>query len=143
MIGKLIKYGLILIVGILGYNYFLGSPEEKASSRKIFQEVKEVGVEVGNLVKSEKQKFDKGKYDGALRKVKGVYENLKDKASYLDDKVMSRLDKLDDERADLEKRLENVSEDNTDEAKKTRKNLKKDLDKLLKETEDLVKNLRE
>ena len=143
MIGKIIKYGLILIVGILGYNYFLGTPEEKATSKKIFQEVKEVGVEVGNLVKSEKQKFDKGKYDGALRKVKGVYENLKDKASYLDDKVMSRLDKLDEERADLEKRLDNVSEDNTDEAKKTRKNLKKDLDNLLKETEDLVKNLRE
>lgn len=143
MIGKLIKYGLILIVGILGYNYFLGSPEEKATSTRIFKEVKEVGVEVGNLVKSEKQKFDKGKYDGALRKVKGVYENLKDKASYLDGKVMDRLNELDGERADLEKRLENVSEDNTDDAKKTRKKLKNDLDKLFEETQDLVKNLKE
>ena len=143
MIRTLIKYGLLLVVGVVCYNYFLGTPEEQAHSKKIFQEVRGVGKEIGSLLKSEKQKFDKGKYDGALKKVKGVYDVLKDKAQYLDEKYMSKLDDLDHRRKDLEKRLDDVSDDTSDDAKKTRNELKKDINNLLDETQNLIQNLKE
>jgi len=141
MIRTLLKYGILLIGGILVYNFYLGDESEKESSRKIFTEIKDVGKEVGNLVKSEKEKFDKGKYDGALKKVKGVYDNLKEKAQYLDEKYISKLDDLDERRKDLENRLEDVTDDTTDEGKKQGKKLKKDLEDLLDETQDLIKNI--
>ncbi|HNM26497.1 MAG TPA: hypothetical protein PKL15_13740, partial [Saprospiraceae bacterium] len=66
MIRSLIKIGLVLIVAILVYNRFFGTSAEKEQSKKIFGEMRDVVVSVGQLVKSEKTKFDAGKYDGAL-----------------------------------------------------------------------------
>lgn len=142
MIRTILKYGILLIAGILTYNYFLGTPAEKQSSKKIFTEIKDVGNEVGNLLKAEKEKFDKGKYDGALKKVGNVYKNLKEKAKNLDEKVLSRLDDLDDRRKDLEERLEEVSDENSDEGKKQSKKLQDDLDNLLEETQDLIRTIK-
>ena len=141
MIKSLLKLGLLLLVGIVGYNYFLGDTAEKASARNLVNEVKDVGREIGGLIKSEREKFDKGKYDKALVKLKDVYDGVKDKAQYLDKKYMSRLDELSDRRNDLENRLSEVTDDNSDEGKKQAKRLTKDLDKLLEETKNLVKEI--
>ena len=70
MIKSLLKLLVILVVGILIYNLFLGTDEEKQGAKKIVGEVKDVGVAVKDLVKSEKEKFDKGKYDKAGESVK-------------------------------------------------------------------------
>ena len=69
MIRSLIKLLFILIVGVLIYNYFLGTPEEKENAKNIFSEVKDVAVGVKQLIKSEREKFDKGKYDDAVDKM--------------------------------------------------------------------------
>ena len=60
---SILKLALILVVGILIYNYFLGTDEEKQQSKEIFTEVRDLGKAAWGLLKSEKEKFDEGKYD--------------------------------------------------------------------------------
>ena len=141
MIKTLLKYGILILAGIVGYNYFLGDEAEKASSRKIVNEIKDVGKEVGGLIKSEKEKFDKGKYDKVLSKLKDSYDVVKEKAKNIDEKYISKLDDLEDRRNDLEDRLAKVTDETTDEGKKEAKKLKRDLDQLLEETQSLIKNI--
>lgn len=71
---------LLLVVGILVYNYFMGTPEEKESSKKIFNEVKNLGETTWNLLKREKEKLDEGKYDEALTKIEDIFDKLKGEA---------------------------------------------------------------
>ena len=66
----LLKILFYVVIIVLVYNYFLGDSAEKDSSQKIFSEVKTVLVSVKDLLGAEKQKFDQGKYDEALEKIK-------------------------------------------------------------------------
>ena len=91
---SLIKLALLLIVGVLVYNYFLGSEEEKATSEKVFKQVKEVGRSIGDLISNERQKFKDGKYDQAFDKLGDAYEKLKGRVDQEDTK---------EEKLDLEK----------------------------------------
>ncbi len=141
MIKTLLKYGFLILAGIVGYNYFLGDEAEKASSRKIVNEIKDVGKEVGGLIKSEREKFDKGKYDKVLVKLKDSYDVVKKKAQNIDEKYISKLDDLQDRRNDLEDRLSKVTDETTDDGKKQAKRLTRDLDQLLEETQDLIKKI--
>lgn len=167
MIGKLIKIGLILLAGILVYNFFFGTDEEKENSRKIFGQLKGLAGSAVELVKSEKEKFDAGKYDGVLDKLGGVYSGLRDKAKYLDEKVLTRLDELERRKAELQKEADKLEQDEktpvpapppakkgvkrdkaaeeTTAAKaaemdRRKKELLRELDKLARETENLAKD---
>ena len=66
----LIKLAFVLVVGLLTYNFFFGSPEEKETSRRVAGEVRDLGASVFDLLKSEKQKLNEGKYDEALSMLK-------------------------------------------------------------------------
>jgi hypothetical protein len=103
MIKTIIKLGLVLVVGLLGYNYFFGSVTEKEQSREIVGKVGDLGKDAWNLLKAERQKMKDGKYDDALEKLDGLYSSLKDKAKGLKDSgILDRLDELDERRKDLE-----------------------------------------
>jgi uncharacterized phage infection (PIP) family protein YhgE len=106
MLKSLIKVGLLLVGGILVYNYFFGTPEEKAQSKEIFTSVKDLTKSAFDLLKQEKQKFDEGKYDEAVDKIGGLLDNLKSKAEQLEDN-RDLLDKI----ADLEEKRKRLSED--------------------------------
>lgn len=108
MIRSLLKLAALLIAGILVYNYFFGTDEEKESSRKVFGQIKGVVVSVGQLVSSEKDKFDAGKYDAALDKLGGVYKAVRTQASKLDDKVLQRLDSLESRKSELQEELHSI-----------------------------------
>jgi hypothetical protein len=165
MIRSLLKIGLLLVAGILVYNYFLGTDEEKQQSKKIFGQLKGVAGSAVELVKSEREKFDAGKYDKALDKIGGVYQGLRSKAQFLDEKVLSRLDDLEKRKAGLEKELNQLEQDDTAPApspapakkgikrdakseeatsakaadlQKRKADLQRELDKLGKETDNLV-----
>ncbi len=102
---SLIKLGLILVVGILVYNYFFGTQEEKETSKEIFREVGDLGKATWDLLRSEKQKMDEGKYDDAFEKVGSLFDNLRDKAQELNDsEVLDRLAELEQRRQELEQR---------------------------------------
>ncbi|MEQ8706498.1 MAG: hypothetical protein RIC19_21375 [Phaeodactylibacter sp.] len=106
MLKSLIKVGLLLVAGILVYNYFFGTPEEKAQSKEIFTNVKDLTKSAFDLLKQEKQKFDEGKYDEAVDKVGGLLENLKGKAEQLEDNR-----ELLDQIAELERKRQRLSDD--------------------------------
>lgn len=105
MIKGLIKLGLLLVVGLIGYNYFLGDEAEQAQSKEIIDKVKDLGQSGVDLVKAEKQKFDAGKYDDAVDKVGRLFEHLKAKAK--DSKeILGKIESLEEKRDDLKGRIE-------------------------------------
>ncbi len=136
MIKALIKIGLLLVVGIISYNYFLGTPEEKASSKAIFKSVGELGKSVGSLIKSEKQKLDEGKYDGALDKISDLFDNMKGKAMEKKE-WLDQLELLDEERDRLKRELA----ENTEMSDEKKKKMKEDLEELMEKTKGLVEEM--
>lgn len=137
MIRSILKLAAVLVVGILVYNYFFGTESEKESSQKIFQEVKEVAVSVKDLIQSEREKFDEGKYDQALSKMGDLFDQLKDKAKEVEDNnYLDKLTDLDKKRKDLNDQWEAHKPESASEEKQYQDELKK----LLEETEKLLEN---
>jgi nucleoside-triphosphatase THEP1 len=113
MIRSLLKIAALLIAGILVYNYFFGTNEEQENSRKVFGQIRGVVSSVGQLVSSEKDKFDAGKYDAVLDKLGGVYKAIRTQARHMDEKVIKRLDGLEARKVELEQELSEIeAEDN-------------------------------
>ncbi|MBL7829206.1 MAG: hypothetical protein JNJ57_21405 [Saprospiraceae bacterium] len=110
MFRSLIKLALVAIAAILIYNYFFGTSEEKENSRKVFGQLRGVVESVTVLVKSEKAKFDAGKYDAALDKLGEAYRAIRQQAQHVDEKVIKRLDELERRKADLEQELESIDQ---------------------------------
>lgn len=150
MIKSLFKLALILVVGILVYNYFLGNATEQQNAKEVFGKIKEVGVAVKDLVKSEKEKFDEGKYDEALDKIGGLFDDLKQKAKDIDENYVDRIAQLEDKRKELEERLKNLNSGDrpdeyngfTEKGGETEENkLRKEIEKLMKQTEKVVQDM--
>ena len=128
----LLKIVIVLIVAILVYNYFAGTPSEKKQSEKIFREIKEVGNSVADLVKDEHKKFQEGKYDNILEKLKTAYADMERAWGETKPELMDKLHELEKKRDELEEASENPR-DSVDTEK-----LKRDLKELLKDTEKLL-----
>lgn len=158
MIRKALRLLIIVVLGILVYNLFLGNEAEKENSREVFSKIKEAGVAVKDLLKSEKKKFDEGKYDDAFEKVGNVFDNLKRRAQDIDEKYVDRIAELEEKRQELEDRLADLSEkeeeipdsygdDNTKLVKQERKiekerqKITRELDKLVDDTEKVMKEM--
>ncbi|NUO02488.1 MAG: hypothetical protein HUU01_17930 [Saprospiraceae bacterium] len=143
--GNLLKLAALLVIGILLYNYFFGTTEEKAQSKEIFTEAKDLGKAAWGLLKSEKEKFDEGKYDEAVDKVGGLFKNLKTKAQEnKDTDALAELKALEAQRLELEKRLNAVDEyDKSKAAVKEKEAIKRDWSDLLERTEALMNQMEE
>ena len=142
MIKSFIKLLAVLVIGILIYNLFLGTDEEKQGAKKIVGEVKDVGVAVKDLLKSEKEKFDKGKYDKAVDKMENVLANLKRNAKDFDEKHLKRIDELERKRKQLKDELDSVSDTIGASGETTEtKAIKEDSKKLMQELEALMKEI--
>lgn len=106
MIRSLLKLGFLAVVCIVIYNYFFGTASEKDQSRRIFKGVGNVFTEVRGLVRSEKDKFDAGKYDAALGKMQDVLQRLKTHASETQDSDLKRqVIALEQRKASLERQI--------------------------------------
>ncbi len=109
MIRRLLYLGVVLVGLLVGYNYFFGDVQEKENARGIVEEVKNIGKASWDLLKSEKEKMEAGKYDGAADKIKDVFDKLKGVAKKNNDQQhYSELEDLEAKRLDLERRLENL-----------------------------------
>ena len=107
----LLPLAFILVTGIIGYNYFYGTPEERESSRQIIAKVKGLGSDVLNLLKTEKEKFDAGKYDAAVDKIGASLNYLKSKTSSLagaGQQYLQQLQQLESEKQELVQQLANL-----------------------------------
>jgi hypothetical protein len=167
MIRSLLKLALVLVAGILVYNYFFGTSAEKEQSKEVFRKT---GAAVGaawDLLKSEKEKFNAGKYDQALDKLGAAYREVRERAQYVDKNVLQRLDNLERRKADLEKELNSIEQEDSKSAappasgKKTltkptpeqqskaadqqrrKEELMRELDKLMNDTDDMLRQAQE
>ena len=116
MIKAAIQIFLVLVIGLTAYNYFLGTEEEKAQAKETIDKVKEVGKAGVDLIKAEKEKFDAGKYDGALDKIGNLVDKLKSKAQdskeMLDKHLYSTMDETNVMAAECQSRLTKESDIN-------------------------------
>lgn len=136
----LIKFLAIAVIGLISYNYFYGNEVEKARSEKVVDGVKDVFVSIKDLVQSEKEKFDEGKYDSALDKVGSLFDNFKEKSKDVSEDLKDRFANLEKEKEALQERIEEKQKKGiwTDEEKaKT----KEDFSALIKKTEELFREV--
>lgn len=135
MIKTILKIGALIVIGLLGYNYFLGDAEEKAQSREIVGKAKDLGKDAWDLLKSERTKLKEGKYDGALEKLEGLYGSLKNRAGELaDSDALKRISDLTQRRDELEKALKDAGGELSGDSKRK-------LDDLTAETEELMNEM--
>lgn len=149
MIRRLLGWVVILVLALIGYNYFYGTAEEKENAKELVGEFKKIGKASWDLLKSEKDKMEAGKYEDATDKLKDIFDKLKGIASdennsgYLD-----RLADLEQKRQELEQKLDrmdrpqdystNLAPENTEEEKKE---VEKGLSQLYLETERLMEDM--
>ena len=132
MIKFIIKIALVLVVGLVGYNYFFGNEAEKEQSREMVGKVRDLGSDAWNLLRSERSKMKEGKYDDALDKLDNLYGDLRERAERIKDSgALDRLRELDDKRQEIEDAL------SRDGDKLSRADERK-LEDLTAETEDLM-----
>ena len=153
MIRSIIKLAVFLVIGILVYNFFLGTETEKESSRRVFTEIKEVGVAITDLLKSEKDKFDEGKYDDALAKIEDAFGTLRSKAREVEDaEVLDKLERLSKERDRLEEQFQRKTKGVPSEftekgervyelSERDKRKMQRELDNLLKDTEQVLEEM--
>jgi hypothetical protein len=128
---SLIKLGLLIVVGLLVYNYFWGTPDEKEQSQRIVTKARELGGEAWQLLRSEREKLREGKYDGALDQLEELYSGLRDQAERLQDsEALTELQRLNQRRKELEERLGDRSTTDT--------RAERELEELTADTEELM-----
>lgn len=138
----LIRLAILLVLGILVYNYFFGTQEEKETSKKIFGEVRDLGKATWDLLRSEKQKFDEGKYDEAADKIGNLLDRLRGHAETIENNkdLLTRLDELEQKRKELQRDIEKPASFNQTEEER-QKELKRESDQLMREIEELMKEM--
>lgn len=122
MIRLIISTAFTLVIILLGYNYFLGTVEEKEQAQEIFSKGAEVVGAGANLLKSEYQKFEGGKYDEALDNVNYLLSKLKEQGGELlgeIDRWEQRKSDWDKKKSDLQKLLNSDSDSIDEEAIKS------------------------
>lgn len=108
MIRGLLKIGLLLLAAVLIYNRFFGTDEEKQQSKQVFGQMRGVVTSVAGIVRSERDKFEDGKYDKVMDKLGAAYSTVREKAQYVDEKVIKRLDELENRKAQLQREIDKV-----------------------------------
>ena len=83
MIRFIITTILFFVILLLSYNYFFGTAEEKEQAQEIFSKGAEVVGAGADLLKSEYQKYQDGKYDEALDNVGHLLSNIKEQSGEL------------------------------------------------------------
>lgn len=143
MIKSLIKVGFMLAIGIIGYNYFLGDPDEKAQSKEIISKVGDGVKAVGGVFKGEYQKMRDGKYDKAFEKIGGALEKGKEKLKG-GKELLSKIDDWNDRQSewrktkrDLKKQWESAGDDEKDKIGEAIKEHNEEAERLAKEGEEL------
>ena len=137
MIGRILKIGLVLVAGFLGYTYFFGNAEEKAQSREIVGDIGQAGKKIfgkiGTMLNKQKNNFDEGRHDEALATVGGELEKLKAKVK--NDKLLEKaLEKLKEEKDEIADKVRNASPED-------KQKLKDRFRKLIDGTKNLLKDL--
>ncbi|MEM6878367.1 MAG: hypothetical protein AAF544_07410 [Bacteroidota bacterium] len=112
MISRLIKFGLLAAVVIVGYNYFYGDEEEQQQSREVVNRGVDLGRGLWTSLRGAVDKLRDGEYDGVLNRIGDVLDDLGNKARELGDSdVARRLTQLEQRQEDLQNQERQVGSD--------------------------------
>lgn len=143
MIKVLFRLLLVIVAGVLIYNFFLGTEAEKENAKEVFEEFKDVGRAVKDLLTSEKEKLDDGKYNDAIDQVGNLFQDIKERVQPNDTGSLDELADLEHRRKDIAQELDDIEETNLDstvqEEKKRKLNI--DLEKLMNDTERFLEKI--
>ena len=109
MIRFILTTVFFLVIALLSYNYFFGTAQEKQQAQEIFSKGAEVVGAGADLLKSEYQKYQEGKYDEALDNVGHLLNKLKDQGGELLEDIESwkqRKSEWDQKKSDLHQLLD-------------------------------------
>lgn len=145
MIRLLLRLLLFIVVAVLVYNFFLGTPAEKEGAKKVFEQFKNAGNAVKELLISEKEKFDAGKYENVTRQVDNLFKNIKEEIKDTDTNSLRELEALEEQKKSLQEEVGNFESDNENKDESTKQDKKKQLNekfkKLVEDTERLLSKM--
>lgn len=145
MIRLLLRLLLFIVVAVLVYNFFLGTPAEKEGAKKVFEQFKNAGNAVKELLISEKEKFDAGKYENVTRQVDNLFKNIKEEIKDTDTNSLRELEALEEQKKSLQEEVDNFESDNENNDESTKQDKKKQLNekfkKLVEDTERLLSKM--
>ena len=122
------------------YNYFFGNSEERTQAKAVVSEIKDAGRAVGNLLNTEKTKFDNGKYDKALDKMSMMLQKMK--SSSKDASTNQEITQLEAEKNSIETKLDKLSTQKNVKASE-QKDLLTRMEQLLEKAEKVAGTLEE
>jgi|SRR5690625_270128 len=129
------RWALMLVVLIVGYNYFFGDSHEKTESQEIIDKVKDLGESLFGFVVNEKERMEQGKYEGLFDQVENLFDLIKSQLESADTVERDELIKLESDKNDLEIELKKAEENGVSPEEKER--LDQKIQDLLIQTEIL------
>ncbi len=141
MMKGLFRLLLFIIAAVLIYNYFFGDIKERQTSEQIVEQVKELGQSIGEMLVSEKDKIQSGKYDDALDKIGDFIKNMRSNSDELDVAALHKLNELEKQKNQLQEHIKAVEQDSTADEEDERR-LKKEWEDLLNEMEIFIEDNR-
>ena len=94
---RLIGFIVIVLAIIVAFMYFFGKGEDKARATAVVDETKEVVGAIGDFLKGQKDKYNKGDYDKMIDKVEDSVGKLKTTSAEEKDAVADALQQIQSE----------------------------------------------
>ena len=101
MLGKLIFFIFVLVLGWLAYAQFLGTDKEHKISNEVIDGSKKTIRGIMGIFEHEKEKLQNGRYNESINKIIELLEQLKTQ----EDQDQERIDSLKDESQRLKQKL--------------------------------------
>lgn len=139
MLKGLFRLILFVVAVVLIYNYFFGDDREKQASEQIVQQVKDLGKSIGDVLISEKDKIQEGKYDEALDKVGDFIKNLRSNSDSMDVDDLRKLNELERKKLEMEKHIQEIDQEGARSPEEEKK-LRNEWDDLMNEMEDFIES---
>ena len=135
MIRSIVKFGVLLVVGLVFFNYFLGTPDEKAKAKNTISKAKEAGKVIGGVLLE-------GKYDNAIKEVGELISNIKNQVEGVDGEMLDRINDLEKQKESIEGELEQSQGSGGEISKEKIEKLKKQFENLTEKTGQVLKDLK-
>jgi hypothetical protein len=120
---KLIFLLILVLAGYVGYLYFFGKREDKASAQAIVGESRDLVKAVSNFLSHQKSKYDDGEFDKLIQKADHVIQKIKDETLTTEQPYKDELNEMLNELRKIDPTK--LSPENQEKLEKTKKELKK------------------
>ena len=131
MLGKLIFFIFVLVLGWLAYAQFLGTDKEQKISNEVIDGSKKTIRGIMGIFEHEKEKLQNGRYNESINKIIELLEQLKTQ----EDQDQERIDSLKDESQRLKQKLNEPALSNEEQSKS-----EEELKKLIEEIDAYIES---